>query len=303
MRPLIILMIFLFLTASAAVAEPISETDIPFRFTTWHIAYDVNADGSYVETQKWSATILKENALEAGKKGSVTFSTSVAKGEILEAYTIKKSGKRIDAPKDSYQVSINNGYKNASPLYSDETTITVVFPDLAVGDSMAFSSRVTNSEGMFPNQFSIFHSFSRFTAYDDVSIEITAPAAMNLKHQSYFLKGEEPVNKEGKQTLRWTYRNKTPEKWTPADNGISVVGDDPSLYVSTFRGYKEITEAYGVRAMPKAAVTNRVKQLASDIAANGTTPEAQAHALYDWVAKNISYGGNCIGIRAVVPRD
>jgi transglutaminase-like putative cysteine protease len=296
-------MMFLFMTTSAAVAEPMSESDIPFRYTTWHIAYEVNADGSYVETQIWSRTILKENALETGKKGSVTFSTSVAKGEILEACTLKKSGQRINAPKDSYQVSINDGYKNASPLYSDETTITVVFPDLAVGDSMVFSSRVTNSEGMFPNQFSILHFFSRFTAYDDVSIEITAPAAMNLKHQSYFLTVLKPVIKEGKQTLRWTYWNKTPEKWTSADNGISVVGDDPSLYVSTFKGYKEITEAYGVRATPKAAVTDRVKQLASDIAADRTTPEMQAHALYDWVAKNISYGGNCIGIGAVVPRD
>lgn len=303
MRQLISIMMFLFLTASSAIAEPMSESDIPLRFTTWHIAYNVNSDGSYVETQRWSATILKENALEAGKKGYVTFSTSVAKGEILEAYTIKKSGQRIDAPKESYQVSINDGYKNASPLYSDETTITVVFPDLAVGDSMVFSSRVTNSEGMFPNQFSILNSFSRFTAYDDVSIEITVPAAMKLKHQSYFLTGQKPVNKEGKQTLRWTYRNKTPEKWTPADNGITVVGDEPSLYVSTFNGYKEITEAYGVRATPKAAVSDRVKQLASEIAANMTTPETQAHAIYDWVTKNITYGGNCIGIGAVVPRD
>jgi hypothetical protein len=46
-----------------------------------------------------------------------------------------------------------------------------------------------------------------------------------------------------------------------------------------------------------------VKQLASEIVADRTTPETQAHAIYDWVAKNISYGGNCIGIGAVVPRD
>jgi hypothetical protein len=156
---------------------------------------------------------------------------------------------------------------------------------------------------MFPNQFSILHYFSRFTAYDDVSIEINAPAAMNLKHQSYFLTEQKPVNINGKQTFRWTYRNKAPENWTPADKGISVVGDDPSLYISTFKGYQEITEAYGARATPKAAVNDRVKQLASEIVSDRSTPETQAHALYDWVTKNISYGGNCIGIGAVVPRD
>lgn len=303
MNKLVLLILFILSTVSVAVAEPMLESDIPVRYTTWHIAYDVNADGSFVETQKWSATILKEKALEREKTANITFSTSVAKGEVLEAYTLKKSGQRIDVPKSSYQVTVNDGYKNASPLYSDETTITVVFPDLAVGDSIALSSRITNSKGMFPNQFSTAHNFSRFTAYDDVSIEISAPAAMKLKSQSFFLNGQKPVIKDGKQTLSWTYQNKIPEKWTPSDSGITVVGENPSLYVSTFKSYKEITEAYGVRATPKAAVTDRVKLLALEIVGNSSTPQAQAHALYDWVTKNISYGGNCIGIGAVVPRD
>jgi len=222
---------------------------------------------------------------------------------VLEAYTLKKSGQRIDAPKNSYQVTVNDGYKNASPLYSDETTISVLFPDLAVGDTIAFSSRVINSEGMFPNHFSIARHLSRYTAYDDVSVEITAPAAMDLKYQSFFFSGQKPVIADGKQTLRWTYQNKTPEKWTPADNGITIIGDDPSLIVSTFKSYREITDAYGARAIPKAVVTDRVRQLAFKIVAEKSTPQAQAHAIYDWVAKNISYGGNCIGIGAVVPRD
>lgn len=303
MRLNLFLPMFLLLAASTAVAEPMLESDIPFRCGSWEIRYEVNMDGSFVETEKWSRTVLKENALEGAKKASITFSTSVAKGEILEAYTVKKSGQRIDAPKNSYQVRISDGYEKASPLYSDETTISVVFPDLAAGDTTVFSSRIVNSEGMFPNQFSTAHHFSRFLALDDVSIEITAPASMDLRTRSYFLAERKPMIKDGKQILRWTYRNRIPEKWTPADAGIYVIGDEPSLYVSTFRSYKEITDAYGARATPKAAVTERVRQLATGIVTDKGTPEMQARALYDWVAKNISYGGNCIGIGAVVPRD
>jgi transglutaminase-like putative cysteine protease len=303
MKQLLLAMTILFLTVAGAFAEPMSEADIPVRYSSWHTTYDLNSDGSYVEAQSWSATVLKQTALEGHKNGSVTFSTSVAKGEILEAYTLKKSGQRIDVPKNSYQVTIHDGYNNASPLYSDETTISVVFPDLAVGDSVHFSSRVTNSEGMFPDQFSMAHYFSRYTALNDASIVINAPAAMSLKQQSFFLTESPAVIKEGKQTLRWTFTNKTPEKWTPADNGIPVIGDSPSLFVSTFRNYREIVEAYGVRATPKANATERVKKLAAEIAADRTAPEEQARSIYDWVAKNISYGGNCIGIGAVVPRD
>ena len=303
MRSIISLLLLLLCIASPALAEPMQEADIPYRYLSWDVKYDVNADGSYVVTEKWSRTVLKENTLERMKEAAVAFSTSVGKGEILEAYTVKKSGQRIDAPKNSYQVDIHDGYQKASPLYSDHTTISVVFPDLAVGDTVVFSSRVTNSEGIFPKQFSVFHGFSPFMALDSVSIEIAAPAAMNLRTKTYFLDEKKPEVKDGKQVLRWTYQNRKPEKWTPADDGIYTIGDAPSLYVSTFASYKELAEAYGSRATPKAVVTERVKKLAAEIVGDRKTPEQQARALYDWVARNISYGGNGIGIGAVVPRD
>ena len=89
---LVLPVIVLLLTCiSGALAEPMAESDLPVRCTSWQISYDVNRDGSYVESQKWSMVILKESALEGNKQASVTFSTSVAKGEILEAYTVKKS--------------------------------------------------------------------------------------------------------------------------------------------------------------------------------------------------------------------
>lgn len=303
MKQLFLIAIILAANFSFAFAEPMSEEDITVRYKTWDITYDVNADGSYTEAQKWATLVSKETALENSRRAAIRFSTSVAKGEILEAYTLKKSGTRIDAPKNSYQVTANNGYGNGSPAYSDQTTISVVFPDLAVGDTTVFSYRVTNKEGMFPGQFSIAHAFSRFVAYDDVTIKISAPKTMLMHHKSYFLSPKQPTEKKGKQILEWKYQNKTPEKWTQADNGISYVGEEPGLYVSTFDNYKQIADAYGSRATPKAAVTERIKALASQIVADRTTEESQTQALYDWVNKNISYGGNDIGVGAVVPRD
>ncbi len=303
MKQIGLLAVLLLMRLSIADAEPMSDADIPYRYTSDSIEYNVNADGSFTDTQRWSTIVLKESALKGCKEASVTFSTSVAKGEILEAYTLKKSGKRIDAPKSSYQVSTNDGYASGSPLYSDETTITVMFPELAVGDTTVFAYRVTNREGMFRNQFSAYHVFSRFQAYDDLSIKIVAPRTMHLRAKQYFLTEQPVVEKGGKQIFQWTFRNTKPEKWTPADSGISVVGDEPSLYVSSFDSYRQIAEAYAKRAVPKAAVTERVKALAAQIVGDKKTPEARARALYDWVAKNITYGGNGIGIGAVVPRD
>jgi transglutaminase-like putative cysteine protease len=303
MKKFLLVAVLLLTSFSVAAAEPLSKADIPFRFKNTQITYDVNADGSYVETQKWSTIVLKENALKSCKESSVTFSTRIAKGEILEAYTLKKSGQRIEVPKNSYQVTINDGYDKRSPLYSDQSTISVVFPDLAVGDTTVFSYRVTNKEGIFPGHFSAAHTFSRFTAYDDVTIKVTAPKTMKLRHTSYFLSTPQITEKDGKQILVWSYRNKTPDIWTAADVGISKTEEEPGLYVSTFDDYKQIAEAYGARAVPKAAVTERIKALATQITANANTQELQIRALYNWVARNISFGGNSIGIGAIVPRD
>jgi hypothetical protein len=73
--------------------------------------------------------------------------------------------------------------------------------------------------------------------------------------------------------------------------------------VSTFESYRQIAELYGARAIPKAAVTERITALAGQISNDSDSPEAQARSIYTWVARNITYGGNCIGVGAVVPRD
>lgn len=64
-------------------ATPMPESDIPCRYLSWDVKYDANADGFSVVTEKWSRTVLKENALERLKGAHVTLSASVAKGEIL----------------------------------------------------------------------------------------------------------------------------------------------------------------------------------------------------------------------------
>jgi transglutaminase-like putative cysteine protease len=58
-----------------------------------------------------------------------------------------------------------------------------------------------------------------------------------------------------------------------------------------------------LRVIPKAKVTEKVKNLASKVTAGKDAPTEQAKAIYDWVSKNITYSGNCIGVGAVVLRD
>jgi transglutaminase-like putative cysteine protease len=285
---------------AAASAEP---AELSTRVQRYHISYALNADYTSSETHDWSMKVLKEKALSNAKETSISYSTSIEKAEVLAAYTIKADGRRIDTPKSNYQVVTNSGNAKDAPVYSDRTTLTVVFPELAVGDTVGFSYKLTQLEPMFPKHFSIVQYFNRNAAYDDVKITIAYPAALWARIDARELTEVASTEQDGRKELAWTFSNKVPLKNMRRDYSVYDVDTMPGLAFSTFKSYAEIAQAYGARATPKAAVTAQVQALADEIAKDKTSPRDTARALYDWVATNITYAGNCIGTGAVVPHD
>lgn len=287
-------------SARAATGEPL---DLQTRFDYYHATYLIHADGTAVESYEWSKSVLKETALATSKRASVSYSTSAQKAEVVAAYTLKADGKRIDVPKDNYQVEINSGKGKDSPVYSDWTTLTVVFPDVAVGDKLVFSYNLTQTEPMFPGQYSTVQYFYDQIAYDDVRVRFDYPSSMWVQYEAHGMKETANEMRGERKIIEWSYANPTPLKSARRDYSVFDFDKVAGLAFSTFKTYADIATAYGERALPKAAVTERVSQLAAEIVKDKTAPKEQARALYEWVATNITYAGNCIGIGAVVPRD
>jgi len=254
------------------------------------------------ETHEWSKTVLKEAALEESKRASVGFSTSAQQAEVLAAYTLKADGRRLDVPKNNYQLEVNSGKGKDSPVYSDRTTLSVVFPDLAVGDAVVFSYHLTQNEAMFPGQFSTGQLFYKHVAYDDIRVRFDYPATMWVQYEARGM-GETLSRQDARQRIEWTYANPLPVKTERRDFSVFDPEKEVGYAFSTFRNHAEIAAAYGVLAIPKAAVSERVSTLAAEIVGDRKGRREQARALYEWVAGNITYAGNCIGIGAVVPRD
>lgn len=277
--------------------------ELQIRFNHYHASYVINADGTAVESHEWSKSVLKETALEWSKRASVSYSTSAQKGEVIAAYTLKADGKRIDVPKDNYQIEVNSGKGKDSPVYSDWTTMTVVFPDVAVGDKVVFSYKLIQTQPMFPGHYSTVHYFYDQTAYDDVRVRFDYPASMWVQHEARGMKESASETKGDRKIIEWTYANPKPVKTDRRNYSVFDADKVVGLSFSTFKTYADIAAAYGERALPKAAVTERVNKLANEIVKDKTTPKEQARALYEWVATNITYAGNCIGIGAVVPRE
>jgi len=292
--------------ACAAITQPLlaqEKAEYPYIEKQSYGVFDVAADGSVTETVTQRYQVLQENLLERYKHYSISYSTSLQKGEILEAYTIKPDGRQIPVPAGNYQVQTSDGRDKAGPMFSDYSTISLVLPDLSVGDVVHVRYRLTAREPMFPGQFSLAMNFSPYTVNEDTRITVRLPSAMKPRSESHFFQAVPPRTEGDKTVYEWTYRNPRPPRWSEDDGGVRKQEEIPSVLVSTFASYEAIAKAYGDRALPKAQPTDRVREIARQAVGGETRPREKARLLYEWVSRNITYGGNCIGLGAVVPRD
>lgn len=281
------------LWAGGVAAQTDASPQRPAVLKQWHVAYDVAKDGRASYANTLLNQVTQPSALEELKSFSFSFSNGVQKGQMLEAYTLKADGRRIEVPPGDYQTHVQ----------SDQTRISVVFPDLAVGDFAGVSYRIDDKEAMFPGQFSVVQEFSPDTVHEDSQITLRVAKGLKLRFEAHGLQ-EQPEATEGDTTVRqWRYRNPQPHPSEEGDAGIWRLDEMPVLLVSSFADYAAIARAYGERALPKAEPTARIRELARSIVGAQTDPRERARLLYEWVSTQITYDGNCLGVGTVVPRD
>ncbi|MCH7515520.1 MAG: transglutaminase domain-containing protein [Bacteroidetes bacterium] len=103
--------------------------------------------------------------------------------------------------------------------------------------------------------------------------------------------------------MKLSYKNSSPAKSKRRNYSVWDPEQEPGYIFTTFKSYKELADVYGKRAIPKAQVTEQITKLSNEIVGNEKDTKEQVKLLYEWVGKNITYKGNCIGVGAVVPRD
>lgn len=292
----------LLLATSAVPAVAAEPAEIWLRSERFVIEYKVNADGSNVRTYDQAYKIVHEKGLEQARSTTISHSTGVESAEILEAYTRKADGRRIKVPKSNYQVEVNKGQDGGAPAFSDRTNLTLVFPELALGDAVVLRHRIVQKEAIFPGHFSERMWFSRGYAFDDLRVVVDAPATLAARFEANGM--EQKVSEaKGRRVVEWRWQNKDPVRITRRNWSALDIEKEVGFVYSTFDSYAQIAEAYGARARPKAEPTERVRKLADEIVGSRKDRKDQARALYDWVATKVGYAGNCIGVGVVVPRD
>lgn len=285
--------------AQAVIAK--EATDLPTRTEKLHRQHVLAADGTEVMTEHVVVRVLRTEALEGVKTYTIGHSASVQKLEVLEAYTLKAGGKRISVPKTNTQVNTDTG-QGGGPLFSDWRRLSLTFPDLAVGDAVAVRYRLSTKEPLFPGSFSSYDTFPRYTAYDDVRISVDAPKSLGLRSAAKGL--DEKRSEQGaRQRIEWRFSNPRPLATERRDWSVWDIESEPYYILSTYGAHAEVAQRYVQRAAPRAAPTPRVQALAREIVGTQADRRERARLLYEWVSRTLTYGGNCVGIGAVVPRE
>ncbi len=300
-----VLLAFLALSCAAPLGAAADEgNNAPFsgniKVEKYHSDYEVNADGTYTVTTELVCTVLTGEGVSGANHTVLSYSTSLDDMEILAAYTLKKDGRRIDVPASNIQE--REAVANGGPMFSDLKAKGIIFPDVAVGDKVAYSYKRIRKAPLFPGQFFFVEVFSKFWVYDDVKISVSIPAnSLDLHVFDKGVKGGRIADSNGKARWVWTYSNH--EITVPEPHSVDLVDYGPRIIVSTFKDYGAIAAAYDKRAQPKAKVSEKVRALASELTKGVTDRREKVRLLCAWVAKNIRFAGNYMGIGSVVPHE
>jgi len=80
------------LLALLATGARAGEQTKPFegftKYVKYHVRYEVNPDGTHVETHDWARKVLSDQGVSAANSASVSFSDRLQEAEILSAYTL-----------------------------------------------------------------------------------------------------------------------------------------------------------------------------------------------------------------------
>ncbi len=287
---------------AAEAATPPEYADLHFTHSEYQVEFYVHDDLSVRTRSRVAVKALTESAAQRLKAVSFAYSTSLESFEVIEAYTLKADGSRVEVPPGNYQVNVNTGAANAGPAISDMTRFTIIFPDVAQGDTVHYEIEKTEKEAFFPGHFSVSQTFWPQTPYESATLILNTPSALEYQLQVRQLNMQER-RQDGRKLVEMRYVNPRPLKDEREDFTVFDIESVPGFAASSFESYAEIARVYAQRALPKAQVTARVSALAKQIVGETKERRQQARLLHEWIAQNMTYAPNSIGIGAIVPRD
>jgi len=283
--------------AHAAQMDSSSAVSSPLEIVHQYTDYEVAPDGSYSQASETAYRILNDQGRKAMQQVTLSYTNGYQVITGQHSYTLKADGRRIDVDPNS----ILFGYgATTTPGFEDVHTVTIIFPNLEVGDQAVLATATRQVVPWFAGQFAYDAVYTPDIKIDDVRLTLTAPRKdLPLSIDTFGVQGGLRASKNGKSLWVWTYHNDTPQKPEP------LATEDPGriahVSISTFTNYADIAKLYADLVKGKADVTVEIRALANKLTENVSDRREQARILHDWVATHIAYVAIVLGAGGFVP--
>ena len=264
-----------------------------------HLTVRDDRTGTEVQTKR--IKILAQSMIQSLSQQQTQYVEGMQTVETVEAYTEKSDGRRV--PVDRDHILTSDAASGLQATYAPDLKVrTVIFPDVAVGDTLVLTNKIEILQGEFPGQFMDFDIFPRSIPISSAVVTIEAPASLELNVQTLRDRANDKVEDIG--AVRRHTITIAPAAYKPQEPGaVSPLDYEPAYIVSTFPSYEALGAAYGKAALPKAEPTPEISSLADEITKNVVGHRAQAEAIDAWVKKNIRYVALFLSTGRVVPHD
>jgi len=231
--------------------------------------------------------LLGEAAISGVGQQSLNFHESQQKLEVLEAYTEKEDGRRIAVePANIFTRDAASGA--ALVLQRDFKSTTIIFPDMAVGDSLVFTYRLTTLGGVLGRHVDDVHVFPRRIPLAPSTLRVVAPRSAGLKI-AVIGEGLAHRTQETTESVSHVVSYAPPPRDAGEAGETSLLDRDPRVIISTFKDYEDLGRSWVAMADSRLRVTPEIQALADQITNGIVDRRAQAEAIDRWVKRNIRY--------------
>lgn len=313
--------IFLFLIASAfAPAAAIAQRKLPPKITAiappkkatssptkigitverYVSSYEVNSDGTSVQTIEMLQRFETDEAAKSFNKFERFFNSDLEAVEVKEAYTIAANGKRTTVPASNIEIKPTLQTESA-PAFSSLKIATIKFPEAAKGDAAFYKIRILQNKPVFENHFDTVELFHAIFDWKSIEINLSAPASYPLFVEAVDLEGGKLADENGRARWQWRKQSFPALELEPIMFGI--IDASPRLAITSFKDYQTLGAAYWAEAAKKSAPTPEIQKLADEITRGISEPKEQAAAIYDWTNRNIRYLSIVLGRGGWIPHD
>ncbi|CAN5726354.1 hypothetical protein BH11MYX1_BH11MYX1_47780 [soil metagenome] len=254
-------------------------------------------DGQFTNTTHLARLILTLSGKTEAASSSLYYAKDAEKMEVLFAQVIKADGKVITVEPKSIQDVEQSGEAN---IYDPNgRALKVTFPNLAVGDVVDLSYRLTRLTPTRMNYFNDIFGFQTTEPTLEASYLVDGPASMPLTSQIYHGERGSPIaatkSKVGdRMHYGWTVKN-TPQ-FVP-EAAMDFSREAPMLVVTTDPSWPHFSSWWAKLTAPQLEATPEIKAKVKELTKDAKNNDDKIKALYDFVAQDIRYRGLGVGPR------